>query len=252
MAAVLNWTGVLTSRTVGDLVAEVRTMLGDPADSTGPSLSGTTTSRTVGEVITEARSLLNDTDPVPAYRYSDADLYRYFNNALLTVRRLRPDLFTRDTGLGLPAYGLDPSNDALMPFPLAEEVFPEFVYHVAGLAELRDDPTAAGERATTLLGHLPKSLEALPYRHSDEFLYGLLTDGIAELRRHRPDLFMRVLRKPLPVFRPADRAKPFPLAEEAFAPLAHYVVGSALSRDAAFTKESPAANHLILADMVRP
>lgn len=48
---------------------------------------------TPADVITEVRRLINDTDSV-GYRYSDATLLGYVNDALKRIALARPDLFT--------------------------------------------------------------------------------------------------------------------------------------------------------------
>jgi len=101
--------------------------------------------RTVGEAIAQAREILQDEESV-SYRYSDADLYSYLNNAISNVRRVRPDLFIY--GEVLPSFT---TTDGASDFPLPETYFQGSVYFIAGIAELRDDEFAVDNRAMTLI-----------------------------------------------------------------------------------------------------
>jgi len=48
---------------------------------------------TFQDAINLARGVLVDTDPMPEYRYSDADLLRYANDALDAIAVIKPELF---------------------------------------------------------------------------------------------------------------------------------------------------------------
>lgn len=104
--------------------------------------------KTVSDAISEARVLLHDTDP-QLYRYSDAELLDYLNNAILETRRIRPDLFRAYLGQPLPSYA--DGDDLSVAFPIDEMFFPQFVFYIAGFAELRDDEFTVDARAATLL-----------------------------------------------------------------------------------------------------
>lgn len=104
--------------------------------------------KTVGDVILEARQLLQDQDSAH-YRYPEADLYGYFNSALLEGRRTRPDLYRAYYGLATPEYTV---ADVAVDFPISNLYFQAFPFFVAGVAELRDDEFTVNNRAITLLG----------------------------------------------------------------------------------------------------
>jgi len=103
--------------------------------------------KTVGDVVSEARIILQDTES-QLYRYSDAELVTYLNNALLEARRIRPDLFRAYIGQAVPSYT---ASDIAQDFPLDNMFFPQMVFYVVGSAELRDDEFAVDGRGGTLL-----------------------------------------------------------------------------------------------------
>lgn len=103
--------------------------------------------KTVGNVIEEARAILQDTSS-QVYRYSTADLFAYLNNALLEMRRVRPDLFYAYIGADTPEFV--PGDEAEL-FPISAMYFTPVVFYVAGTAELRDDEFTVDARAVTLM-----------------------------------------------------------------------------------------------------
>lgn len=63
-----------------------------------------------------------------------------------------------------------------------------------------------------------------PYRHSNAKLLAFLTQGVADMRRHRPDWFLGALSAPLPVYSTdADLSATPPMHPDAHALLADYV-----------------------------
>jgi hypothetical protein len=68
---------------------------------------------TIGGLISEARTVLQDVDAV---RYSDDDMVRYFNDALLQARAKRPDAFL-DMGMRAPVPQYAMPGDARYYFP---------------------------------------------------------------------------------------------------------------------------------------
>jgi hypothetical protein len=166
------------------------------------------------------------------YRYSDTLLYTYFNDALLTLRRLRPDLFDLAPSTGLLIYT---PADANKTFPVDEVYFPPVVQYVAGLALLRDmgagKSEEKGERASALMSAFAANAKSPPHRFSDAFLYEVATDAFHDARRIRPDLFHGQMRMPWLTYTPADAATPFPLDERYYTPVVDYVVGRAEWRD---------------------
>jgi hypothetical protein len=98
---------------------------------------------TVQALLDEVRVLLLDT-AVP-YRYSDAELIRALNIAIMEARRLRPDLFL-GSSFTLPTYTV--GTDAFAIEPMYR---PSFVYYVVGRAQLRDDEATQDARAGVLM-----------------------------------------------------------------------------------------------------
>lgn len=115
--------------------------------------------RTIGTLLGEARVLLQDSNPLPAYRYTDNELLQSFNGALLETFVKRPDLFLR-LGLrgGLPFYG---SADLALPFPLDLSVYQAFLYYVVGRSELREDTFVSEGRAVVLMNKFVSQLTAV-------------------------------------------------------------------------------------------
>lgn len=109
---------------------------------------------TVAKMIADARALLQDT--YTPYRYSEADLIRVLNSAVLEARRLRPDLF-------LPAYTLPEFSVAGDSTASIEAMYrPAFVYYMVGKAQLRDDEVDQDSRATVFLNKFVAQLTANP------------------------------------------------------------------------------------------
>lgn len=217
-------------RTLGELVHEARVMLNDPTPSlavgASVTMSATATLYTLGAAITEARAILNDTDPA-AYRYPDADLYTYLNNALVTARRFRPDLFERGGTAALPVYA---AADAATLFPLDEGFFPAFVQYVAGAAETRDDTTAQEQEAQLFAQGFMANLQSLPHRYSDTQLYAWVSHAVDLARTYRPDLFHGRMALAWPTYTPADAGTAFPMDERYFRSTVDFVVGRARRR----------------------
>jgi hypothetical protein len=107
-------------------------------------------SNTIGSLLLDARNVLNDTIQVSgAYRYSDQELMNAFNDALLMTRTKRPDAFLK---MGLrnpvPTYL---TTDTAVPFPIAQEFYPAFLFYTVGRTELKEDTFADDNRAVTLM-----------------------------------------------------------------------------------------------------
>jgi hypothetical protein len=110
--------------------------------------------RTLGELVEHARGILQDATGAP--RYSDDDLCRYATEALVEMRRMRPDIFLV-YGLETPIAPLTTANfaDSL---PVADAFFTALVNFVVGRAELREDEYTNDGRAAGLLGGFTNSL----------------------------------------------------------------------------------------------
>lgn len=110
--------------------------------------------RTIGELLTEARGVLQDTQPT--YRYSDADMIAYFNDALLQARSKRPDAFL-DMGLRntVPQYT---TGDTTVAFPIDLAYWSAFLFYLVGMCEIREDTFSDDSRAVTMLNKFVSQL----------------------------------------------------------------------------------------------
>ncbi|NBT77292.1 MAG: hypothetical protein EBT04_02330 [Betaproteobacteria bacterium] len=111
--------------------------------------------RTIGNCVAEARSILQDT--APPYRYAEVDLYVIFNSAMSETRRLRPDLFMASL-FDPPIVYL--STNSSSPFPISESYYIAVVNYIVGRAELRDDQFNADNRASALLSAFKAQLSS--------------------------------------------------------------------------------------------
>lgn len=104
-------------------------------------------SRTFGDVITRARRILQDTDD-SNYRYPQSELVDAVNDALLEVRRCRPDLLMSSNFN--PTFVAEGQVDATE-IPIESHFFQTLVYLTAGYMMLRDDEFSLDSRAVNLL-----------------------------------------------------------------------------------------------------
>jgi hypothetical protein len=113
--------------------------------------------KTVADAVANTRAILQDNDT--PYRYSDADLVTYLNDALLETRKLRPDLFRAYWGTGTPFPEFtDADIAAETNIPINNMYFTPLTYFMAGTAELRDDEFTVDARAATLLNQFVQKL----------------------------------------------------------------------------------------------
>lgn len=248
-----NLSGTVATRTLGDLIADIRRSLSDTTPfSVGndTTFSGTTTSMTISGCLAEARTMLNDTVAMPTYRYTDADLYTYFNQAMLYTRRYRPDLFAASVSSDVPVYGVNPDtggtdttpttpNDM---FPIDDTYYPAVTKYVVGNAQLRDDTFTADGKGVALLNAYMETLLRGPYRYTDDFLYSQVDDALLYARRFRPDLFVDPSASAVPRYTAEkDAATLFPVAEYYVPLVKEYVVGQAKLRNQAYTTDEKPA-----------
>lgn len=101
---------------------------------------------TFKQIIDDARVLLNDEvlfeDTTP--RYTEAQLLRFAQQALVDARRIRPDLFLANLTGAFPTYTADQT------VPIPDEYFVPLVDYVVSRAELREDEFAMDGRASGL------------------------------------------------------------------------------------------------------
>jgi hypothetical protein len=109
-------------------------------------------SRTLGTLVAEARTLLNDKIPTSggAYRYTDGEIFEALNGFLAEVRYKRPDLFLT-IGLRNPLPVYDAGLDMGLLFPLDIQAYQAGLYYVVGRCELREDTFSEDSRAVTLM-----------------------------------------------------------------------------------------------------
>jgi hypothetical protein len=77
--------------------------------------------------------------------------------------------------------------------------------------------------------------EVSPFRYTDGQLARLVTEGLREARRVRPDLFADTLAQPMPQYTETTMDAQVLMPEQYFGPLLNYVVGRAELRDDEFT-----------------
>ena len=108
--------------------------------------------RTVGDVKARVKSILKDkVDPI---RYPDADLLNAINDALIEVRRVRPDLYLHKR------FKVPLLADDLTALPVEDFCFNVIVYWVVGTMMLRDDEFAVDGRAMAMLNKATAQLLA--------------------------------------------------------------------------------------------
>lgn len=112
--------------------------------------------RTIATLIYEARTLLQDTEPLPNYRYTDAEMLQAFNGALSETRAKRPDLFL-ELGMRNPVPYYT-TLDLEQTFPLDTTVYSAFVFYIVGRSEMREDVFTEDGRASTLMAKFIQQL----------------------------------------------------------------------------------------------
>lgn len=101
---------------------------------------------TIGDVIQAARVILQDQEP--EFRYTDANLYGAFSEAISEVRRLRPDLVIASLFDPPTSYT---SADAGVAFPITAMYRVAVTNYLVGRAELQDDQFNSDGRASSML-----------------------------------------------------------------------------------------------------
>lgn len=111
--------------------------------------------RTIQSLLTAARSVLHDTETV---RYTDADLFEGFNQALAIIRRNRPDAYA--ALYGEESYTFSTANLA-DPFPLDPQFIPGVINYIIAWCELREDQYTNEGRAAALIQRFSAQLMGL-------------------------------------------------------------------------------------------
>lgn len=188
---------------------------------------------TEGKATLMAQGFVNNLLRAP-YRHSDEAIYRYISGTLLTLRRVRSDLFV--AGSTMPAEYTPASIGVL--FPVVEEIYPAVVQNCVGLAKERDeiyamDPKGGPSVGQAMQAAFVAAVMKAPYRYSDADLYRYITLALLEVRRMRPDLFVTGFTGDLPAYDASASAVVFPIAEEYYPAFLAYVMGMAMRSDAA-------------------
>src|SRR6056300_1580347 len=102
--------------------------------------------RTYSQVIERARRILQDED-ASNYRYTDQSLVDSVNDAILEVRRIRPDLFV---SAAFATSDVELANIGVVNIPIEDFYFQTLVYMTAGYQMLRDDEYSIDSRAVNL------------------------------------------------------------------------------------------------------
>lgn len=103
--------------------------------------------RTYSQVIERARRILQDEDAAN-YRYSTESLVDSVNDAILEVRRVRPDLFI---AVAFEPADITPGQEGTVEIPIENMYFQSLVYLTTGYQMLRDDEFSLDSRAVNLL-----------------------------------------------------------------------------------------------------
>lgn len=98
---------------------------------------------TFQQIINDARVLLNDVvlDDTTVTRYTEAQMLTYAREALVSARRLRPDLFLSNLTGALPEFTTSSA------FPLDERYKVPVVDYIVHRCEIRDDEFVVSGKA---------------------------------------------------------------------------------------------------------
>ena len=73
-----------------------------------------------------------------------------------------------------------------------------------------------------------------PYRYPTADLVRYYNNALDQVRRYRPDLYMKFVGKEKPSYAASDTAQPFPLDPMYFEPVVYYMAGYCSARDDEF------------------
>jgi hypothetical protein len=104
--------------------------------------------QTIGDLLAQVRTLLQDVDVSSGqYRYSTDSIITAFNQAMLDMYRIRPDLFL-ETGFRVPVFTV---TDMGVVITIEGQYVPALIYYVVGLVQARDDEQNQDARALGFL-----------------------------------------------------------------------------------------------------
>jgi len=111
-------------------------------DSTSQQLTN------VGNIIAQVRTLIQDTDNSSGqYRYSTDSLVTALNQCMMELYRIRPDLFL-EVGYVVPIFNVGRLDVDL---GIEAQYVPPVIYYVVGLVQVRDDEQNQDGRALSFL-----------------------------------------------------------------------------------------------------
>ena len=110
--------------------------------------SANQTLNNIGSLINQVRTLLQDTDnEAGQYRYSTDSIIANFNQAMMDMYRMRPDLFLVN-GFVIPIFSVEYPQASVVIEP---QYIPALIYYVVGLTQARDDEQNQDARAMGFL-----------------------------------------------------------------------------------------------------
>lgn len=103
---------------------------------------------TIGDLLSQVRTLLQDVDVSSGqYRYSTDSIMVAFNQAMMDMYRIRPDLFLANAFV-IPVFN---SADLSVAIVIEPQYIPSLIYYVVGLVQARDDEQNQDNRAMGFL-----------------------------------------------------------------------------------------------------
>jgi len=111
-------------------------------DSTSQQLTN------VGNIIAQVRTLIQDTDNSSGqYRYSTDSIVTALNQGVMEMFRIRPDLFL-EVNYVVPIFNIGHLD---VDIGIEPQYVPPLIYYVVGLVQVRDDEQTQDTRAATFL-----------------------------------------------------------------------------------------------------
>lgn len=120
--------------------------------------SANQTFETLGDLIAQIRTLLQDVDVDGGeYRYSSDSIVTNINQGLIEMYRIRPDIFL-ELGFQIPTYNVAEPDAEMM---IEMQHRPALIYYAVGMTQLRDDEGTQDQRASSFLAKFTSMLTAV-------------------------------------------------------------------------------------------
>jgi len=105
--------------------------------------------RTMGDILAQIRILLQDTDntATSGYRYSTDSIVLCFNQGIVDLYRMRPDIFLA-LNFVIPVYS---ANDLAAVISIEMQYISPLIYYTVGLVQARDDEQTQDARAAAFM-----------------------------------------------------------------------------------------------------